>query len=110
MLFVTGFNGRKQMDDITKIVVAYNNEAQKVFFSLYEKFKVSVEKLDRGRDDNVFQQQQGKYLQTLKYQLQSLALEFLGKDKSSNYARINKKLADAINIYLNEFRQKSKSL
>ena len=67
--------------------------------------------LDRVRDDNVFQQQQGKYLQTLKQQLGAMALETLEKNKDvENVGQLNKKLADVINEYVNEFRKKSRSL
>jgi hypothetical protein len=59
----------------------------------------------------VFQQQQSKYLQTLKQQLESLALEILNKNRSvGNNSQLNKKLTDEINEYVKEFRQKSRSL
>jgi len=99
------------MPDIAQILVEFNDKAQNIFISLYENFKVSARKLDRTRDNNVFQQQEGKYLATLKYQLESLAREFLGKHKTStNISQLNKKLTDTVNGYLNEFKQKSRSL
>jgi hypothetical protein len=99
------------MHDIEQILVDFNDKARMIFISLYEKFKLSAKKLDRTKDNNVFQQQEGKYLATLKHHLDSLALEFLGRNKTStNISQLNKKLADAVNDYLNEFKQKSRSL
>lgn len=99
------------MDGSSQILIDFNKRAQKVFFPLYEKFKESTKLLNRVRDDNVFQQQQSKYLQTLKQQLESLALEILNKNRSvGNNSQLNKKLTDEINEYVNEFRQKSRSL
>ena len=99
------------MDGSSQILIDFNKRAQKVFFPLYEKFKESAKLLDRVRDDNVFQQQQSKYLQTLKQQLESLALEILNKNRSvGKNSQLNKKLTDEINEYMKEFRQKSRSL
>lgn len=100
-----------KMDEFAQVHIEFNNKAKNIFFSLYEKFAGSIKQLDRRKDDNVFQQQLGKYLQTLKNQLENLALELLDKNKSTkNISELNKKLADEINTYLGEFRQKSRSL
>lgn len=99
------------MNESSQILIDFNNRAKKIFFSLFERFKESAKLLDRAQDDNVFQQQQGKYLQTLKQQLESLALELLNKNSSvGNIRQLNKNLTDEINEYVNEFRQKSRSL
>jgi len=99
------------MDRSSQILVDFNNRAEKIFFPLYEKFKESAKLLNRARDDNVFQQQQSKYLQTLKQQLESLAIEILNKNSSvGNNSQLNRKLTEEINEYLKEFRQKSRSL
>jgi|SRR5690242_7378487 len=99
------------MDEALQILTDFNNSAQRIFFSLYQTFKESAKLLDRAKDDNVFQQQQGKYLQTLKQQLESLALEILNKNNSAGKNKeLNKKLTDEINGYVKEFRQKSRSL
>lgn len=99
------------MDGSSQILIDFNNRAKAIFFSLYEKFRQSTKLLNRKQDDNVFQQQQSKYLQTLKQQLESMALEILGKNSSpGDSSQLNKKLTDEINEYVNEFRQKSRSL
>ena len=99
------------MNEFAQEIVDFNNKAKKIFFSLYEKFAESAKQLDRKKDDNVFQQQQSKYLNTLKTQLENLAQDLLNKYSSlKNINLLNKKLRDEINIYLNEFRQKSRAL
>lgn len=99
------------MSEFAQEIVDFNDKAKKIFFSLYEKFVGSAKHLDRKKDDNVFQQQQNKYLNTLKTQLEILAQDLLNKVSSSkNINLLNKKLMDEINTYLNEFRQKSRSL
>ena len=99
------------MNEFAQEIVDFDNKAKKIFFSLYEKFAESAKQLDRKKDDNVFQQQQSKYLKTLKNQLENLAQDLLNKNSSlKNITLLNKKLTDEINIYLNEFRQKSRSL
>jgi hypothetical protein len=99
------------MNESSQILVDFNNRAKKIFVSLYERFTASAKRLDRKKDDNVFQQQQGMYLQTLKQQLQSMALEILNKNRAAgNNRELNKKLTDEINEYIKEFRQKSRSL
>ena len=99
------------MNEFALEIVDFDNKAKKIFFSLYEKFTESAKQLDREKDDNVFQLQQSKYLNTLKTQLENLAQELLNKNSSlKNINLLNKKLRDEINAYLNEFRQKSRSL
>ena len=99
------------MNEFVQELVDFDNKAKKIFFSLYEKFAESAKQLNRKKDDNVFQQQQSKYLNTLKTQLENLARDLLNKNSSlKNINLLNKKLRDEINIYLNEFEQKSRSL
>ena len=99
------------MNEFPQEIVEFDNKAKKIFFSLYENFAESAKQLDRKKDDNVFQQQQSKYLNTLKTQLENLARDLLNKNSSLKDTNLlNKKLGDEINAYLNEFRQKSRSL
>jgi len=100
-----------RMNEFAQEIVDFDNKAKKIFFSLYENFAGSAKQLDRQKDDNVFQQQQSKYLNTLKTQLENLAQDILNKNSSlKNINLLNKKLRDEINTYLNEFTQKSRSL
>lgn len=96
---------------IEQMSLEFNTKAQKLFTITYEKFLTSTAKLNRVKDENVFQQQLGKYLQTLRLQLESMAGELLDRNKSQqNITECNKILADHIHIYLNEFRKKSRSV
>ncbi|HET9747559.1 MAG TPA: hypothetical protein VFP97_17705 [Chitinophagaceae bacterium] len=97
--------------EFEQLSVNFNTKAQKVFTSIYEKFRLSVKKLDRQKDENVFQLQMGKYLNTLKSELEGVAYELLTSHKSiRNTDLCNKVLKDYINIYLQEFRQKARLL
>ena len=111
LLIVTYLFNRFVMNEFPQEIVDFDNKAKKIFFSLYENFVESAKQLDRKKDDNVFQQQQSKYLNTLKTQLENLAQDLLTRNSSlKNINLLNKKLRDEINIYLNEFEQKSRSL
>lgn len=97
--------------ELEKISVDFNNKAQKLLFQLFDKFRSSARRIDRQKDENVFQQMQGKYLYTMKQQLELIAKELIYKNTSlKNTEHLNKVLTDEINLYLNEFRQKSRSL
>lgn len=93
------------------ICIEFNNKAQKLFFSLFQKFNDSAGHFDRRKDENVFKLQQNKYLYTLKEQLEAIVKELLYKNRSlKNISRLNKTLTDEISAYLNAFRQKSGSV
>lgn len=86
-------------------------KAQKLFILTYEKFREVTKKLDRQKDENVFQLQLAKFIATLKLQLGQIAHEILTKNNSTQNTReINEVLKHRINIYLTEFRQKAKLL
>lgn len=86
-------------------------KAQRLFISTYENFRLSTKDLDRQKDENVFQLQLGKYLNTLKSQLENIARELLAGNKAiKNIDHFNKLLNDNITMYLREFRQKAQLL
>ena len=103
---------RRGMDpEYEQLSVDFTSKAQRLFTLTYNKFRSTTRSLDRQRDENVFQLQVGKFLATLKIQLENIASELLNKyDVSKNTGHWNKLLNDQINIYLNEFRQKSRFL
>ena len=99
------------MGDNSQILVNFNEKAKKIFFSLYDQFRLSARRLDRTRDNNVFQQQEAKYLATLKHQLELLAVEMMKRNETkSDMDQLNKKLTYTVSQFLNEFKQKSRSL
>lgn len=94
-----------------QLSVDFTTKAQKIFISTYEKFRLSTRSLDRLKDENVFQLQLGKYLNTLRYELENTAHELLTRNKAViDIDNCNKILRDTIAIYLREFRQKAKLL
>jgi hypothetical protein len=94
-----------------QISLDFTVHAQQLFMSTYEKFRMCTKKLDRQRDENVFQLQVEKFMVTLKIQLESIAHDLLMKNKGvRNIDNCNKFLRDRIMIYLKEFVQKTRSL
>ncbi len=97
--------------DIEYAQTEFNNNASKFFFSLYARFHDAVKLLNRRRDDNVFQQLRGKYLYTLKKQLEDMAKTCLDKYKSSkDISHLKETLSYSVDRYMNEFSQKAASL
>ena len=94
-----------------QLTVDFSTKAQRLFTSTYEKFRLSTKGLDRQKDENVFQLQLGKYMDTLRSELESVAYELLVRNnKIKNIEHCNKILKDNINIYLREFWQKARLL
>ncbi len=89
----------------------FTTKAQKLFIFTFEQFRDSTKKLNRQKDENVFQLQVGKFVATLKQQLENIAIEIMKKNSSlKNSSLCNKILTDHIKNYLNEFRRKSRAL
>lgn len=96
---------------LDQLSVDFTVQAQKLFTTAYERFRLTTKRLDRQRDENVFQLQVEKFLATLKFQLENTAHELLMKNKALiNTNHCNKLLRDMITIYLKEFIQKTRSL
>ena len=92
------------------LAIDFNTKARRSFFLSYQRFEASAKKLDRRKEENVFQHLLAKYVCDLKEQLKNIATELLYKNKSiKNIDQLNSIFQGKINDYLNEFRQKSKS-
>ncbi|HJS52977.1 MAG TPA: hypothetical protein VJ765_00495 [Chitinophagaceae bacterium] len=97
-------------NEFEQLSVEFNTRAQRLFFLIYERFRFSTKRLDRTKDENVFQQELAKYLYTLKLQLENIASELMYKNKAlKDINKFNRILIDKIDSYLNEFTQKSKA-
>lgn len=97
-------------NEFEQLSVEFNTRAQRLFFLIYERFRFSAKRLDRTKDENVFQQELAKYLYTLKLQLENIASELMYKNKAlKDINKFNRILIDKIDSYLNEFTQKSKA-
>ena len=93
-----------------QLSVDFNAWAQKLFIDTFEKFRLSVMKLDRRKDENVFQLQAHKYADDMKVNLENIANDLLSKNKSLRNSECNKILKENINFYVSEFIQKTKLL
>ena len=89
------------------IQVEFNNKASATYFDLYQKFVRESARLDREKDNNVFNRMQGQYLYTLRMRLDDIAKTMLDKYKSlTGKIPLQKILTERINIYINEFLAK----
>ena len=94
-----------------QVSVLFHNRAGEAMLSLYREFKHSVASIDRQWEENVFQQQQGRYTSLLKLRLDSIARELMSVlETSSDRNEWSHSVTGFIQSYLNEFRQKIKSL
>ncbi len=91
--------------------ILFHNRANEVMHTLFSEFEASIATINRQHDENVFQQQLGKYSRLLKHQLDFIALEVIGQAGSNqNTSEKNHALSLFIEEYLHEFKQKAKSL
>jgi hypothetical protein len=96
--------------DIDNIKADFRDTAGRIFQSTFSLFVKSVAKLDRRRDENVFQQLQGRYADELENRLSETAravIERNGEKADSNVLR--KELADEISYFVSEFLVKARS-
>lgn len=97
-------------NEFEQVAIDFNTKARRSFFLSYERFAASAKKLDREKEENVFQHLLSKYLHDLKMQLENLATELVYRNKSVvNSDHLNSIFQNKIGDYLNEFRQKSNS-
>jgi hypothetical protein len=96
------------MEDIDKIIVDFNDSARKVMASFLEKFMTNADLLSRRNDENVFQQLQARYADSLKAQLNSLAKSYLYKFRSVDMQQLNNRLISSIEIYIHEFLRQTR--
>lgn len=79
--------------------------------SLYREFKHSVATIDRQWEENVFQQQQGRYTVLLKRRLDGIALELMALlETGDDRNEWSHAASGFIQGYLHEFGQKIRSL
>jgi len=97
--------------DSVRVEAEFNEQAHRVADHLFDQFEDASQSLDRSRDDNVFQQLCGKYLFSLRMQLEHLAKGIMDKYRSlPDMNHLAKRLTESINAYVNEFRQRAEAL
>lgn len=95
--------------DAEDILVEYNHEAGKCLESIYENYEMACTRLDRQRDENVFQQLTAQYNYTLRHQLEEIALRLIDtyKARIDNITQLQRMLTGRIEFFLNEFNRRS---
>ncbi len=88
----------------------FESNADKLFTHLHQQFDMDTLRLDRDRDENVFQQAAARYAHTFKEQLNGSALELIEKYRHTivDFRHVQQMLTKRIAVYVNEFNQKSK--
>lgn len=94
-----------------QINVLFHNRAGEAMLSLFREFKHSVAAIDRQWEENVFQQQQGRYTALLKHRLDSIALELLSLlDTGDDRNEWSHMAGGFVRGYLHEFGQKIRAM
>jgi hypothetical protein len=94
-----------------RVELEFNEQAYRVAEHLFDQFEDASKALDRSRDDNVFQQLCGKYLFSLRMQLEHLAKGLIEKYRSlPDINHLAKRLTASVNAYVDEFRQRAEAL
>ncbi|GAB3416271.1 hypothetical protein [Niabella aquatica] len=96
--------------DSIYIVTAFRKAANKLFEELYHDFTERIKKLDRQRDENVFQQLHSRYEQQLQYQLGLEAKDLMRTYKRNDILQLQQSLTEHIAYCLLEFKRKAGSL
>ena len=98
-------------ESLEKHRVAFHGRARNVFFQIYQEFRLAIRSLDRQKDENVHQQVKHRYASQLRMQLDSIAMELLGRiEGSAKRDQVNQMFRNAIQDYLQEFMVKARSL
>jgi hypothetical protein len=97
--------------DIEIIVSHFRNEASSLFLAIVEDLERHAEKLNRQRDENVFQQMQSRFVQELKKQLAYIAEKVIGQYKGNADINIlRRELTAQIEYYISELLLKIRSM
>lgn len=98
-------------NDAEQINILFHNRAGEVMRVLFVEFRHSITALDRQGDENVFQQQQGKYCALLKHRLDRIALELMDKlNTGADRYGWNRTVSGFIQDYMTEFGRKLRAL
>jgi hypothetical protein len=113
MQSATAFNNHSifMENDMGVIISRYRDLSSRISEMIYADFKKSVERLDRQRDENVFQLSQARYIQELEKQLHNEVEKMVEKHKSNaNLNLLRHELGSQASYILAEFLQKAKAM
>ena len=89
----------------------FHNRASEAMLTLYREFRSTVSPIDRQWEENVFQQQCGKFTALLKHRLDGMAMELMAKlETDSERQEWNHSGNRFVQDYMREFGQKIKCL
>lgn len=96
-------------NNIGRISVDFNRTAVKLFRSLYKKYNYNLDCLPQGNKDNKYQELGFQYSNTLKQQLDEMAISIMDKYKAAidEVEQFQSIVAAQINFYLREFHSKA---
>ena len=97
--------------EIAVIITRFRNESSRISQRIFDDFATSVSGLNRQTDENVFQQQQARYLQELENQLHQFASKTVEENRGHNaVALLQHELPIQVSYILAEFLVKAKSM
>ena len=98
-------------NDSTLIVTHFRDLASKIYGMVYRDFRKSAEKLDRRKDENVFQQLQARYASELEKFLDREAKRIAEEHSSHPGKRIlQRELSGHVAYLVSEFLLNAKSM
>jgi len=97
--------------DIDEVGVEFNFQAKEAFYSLYGRYTNAAKKLNREKDENVFQLTRAQYCHAMKAELEKIAMSVLEKNAElQEITQLKRNLTNRINDYLQEFMMKSQTV
>jgi hypothetical protein len=98
-------------NSLQQVQVLFHNRAGEVMQTLYSQFRYAITPIDRQWEENVFQQQYGKFTSLLKQRLDGIMLELMAQlDTDAERNEWNQAGSRFVQDYLREFSQKIKGL
>lgn len=96
-------------NDINVIITRFRTTSGRLFQMLYADFDANSKKLDRQKDENVFLQLQGRYLNELEKQLMETAKRILSVHKTPATVRtLHNELKKHISYTISQFAKKTR--
>lgn len=90
-------------------ITRFRASSARLFQMLYEDFDANARKLDRQKDENVFLQLQGRYLNELEKQLKGIAQKMMSTHSTAgNMKELQNELTKQISFTLSQFAKKTR--
>jgi hypothetical protein len=98
-------------NDIRQSYAEYDQESSRIFFKLFNEFRMEADTVEKDGDENVFQTLRAKYSSLLKQRLERTAgLIIIKYDAAGSQGRLRISFAEKIKYYQKEFTRKSEAL